>query len=404
MVSVASQLIKLIPEHKVDIFEKDGLLMSSLPYYSFLLLLLGSYYFIFKQPWFLVALLYAIIPMLDRVFTKDYRNPNEAERKELENNNEYFRLCLFATLLLDWYIFFQVLRYLSSYDWETEGIYKWVGILIAMANANATQFTVSHEIYHKGGDFNRIIGTLHMTKNLYTHFSYEHLYGHHRNVSTPEDPASAPQYMTAYRFFWRSFSGTFKSVYRMQEEKGKSIFLNYAVLSVVSSIVSTVLVYLSFGTGPMIFFLLQGLISIFLLETINYIEHYGLRRKKLADGSYEKVTIRHSWNAPHRFTNYILFKLQRHSDHHENSLKPYQTLLSLNESPQMPHGYSLMLSMALVPKVWFRVMDPLVDVYKSTGNGVVKNETSEKAIEEANEFAVWTGLVATTLWGLSFLL
>lgn len=71
----------------------------------------------------------------------------------------------------------------------------------------------------------------------------------------------------------------------------------------------------------------------------------------MSDGTFEKVTILHSWNAPHRFTNYLLFKLQRHSDHHENASKPFQTLLSLEESPLLPHGYNLMVLMTFFPKV-----------------------------------------------------
>ena len=86
-----------------------------------------------------------------------------------------------------------------------------------------------------------------------------------------------------------------------------------------------------------------------------------MRRKLLPDGTYEKVTIRHSWNAPHRMSNYLLFKLQRHSDHHENSLKPYQTLCSYDDSPQLPHGYIVCMIMATIPKLWFDIMDPLVD-------------------------------------------
>lgn len=149
-----------------------------------------------------------------------------------------------------------------------------------------------------------------MSKNLYMHFTYEHLYGHHRRVATPEDPASAEQGIDVYSFAWRSFIGSYKSVYKMQkEEEKKPFYANYAVLSVVASLVFTYFVYLAFGPKATVFFLVEALFSIFYLEAINYIEHYGLRRKKLSNGEYEKVTIRHSWNAPHRFTNYLLFKL-----------------------------------------------------------------------------------------------
>ena len=195
--------------------------------------------------------------------------------------------------------------------------------------------------------------------------------------------------------------GSWKSVYKMEVEEEKPIYLNYAVLSIVWSVVFSSIVYGFFGLQATIFFLVQAYLSVFFLELINYVEHYGLRRKKLEDGSYEKVTIRHSWNAPHRFTNYVLFKLQRHSDHHENAMKPYQTLVSLKDSPQLPHGYSLMVSMALFPSIWFKIMDPLVEEYKRVGTGEIKNEVAEKAIQRSKEFAIETGLVSLLLWGVN---
>lgn len=126
---------------------------------------------------------------------------------------------------------------------------------------------------------------------------------------------------------------------------------NYAVLSILASVAYAVVAYLIFGLKPLVIYSLVAFFAIIYLEAINYIEHYGLLRKQLPNGEYEKVTILHSWNAPHRFTNYLLFKLQRHSDHHENSSKPYQTLVSMDESPFLPHGYNLMILMSFFPKV-----------------------------------------------------
>lgn len=155
-----------------------------------------------------------------------------------------------------------------------------------------------------------------MIKNLYMHFTYEHLYGHHRRVATPEDPATSIKGQTVYSFFPQTFFGSYKSVYEMEVKEGKSFFTNYSVLSIISSVLFTLLMFKMYGIQGGILFLIEAFGSIFYLEAINYIEHYGLMRERNADGSYEKVTIRHSWNAPHRFTNYLLFKLQRHSDHH----------------------------------------------------------------------------------------
>ena len=168
-----------------------------------------------------------------------------------------------------------------------------------------------------------------MSKNLYMHFTYEHIFGHHRRVATPEDPASATKDQNVYGFAINSFLGSYKSVYNMEKEAKKPLYKNCSVLSVVAAIAFTAGIFAYYPIHTGIFFLFEALFSIFYLEAINYLEHFGLRREKLPNGEYEKVTIRHSWNAPHRFTNYLLFKLQRHSDHHENALKPYQTLLSL---------------------------------------------------------------------------
>lgn len=207
------------------------------------------------------------------------------------------------------------------------------------------------------------------------------MYGHHRRVATSEDPASAEKGINLYSFFVRSFLGSYKSVYRMERQNKKPFFANYGVLSVVVSVLFAALIFKIYGTQAGILFLIGSHGAIFFLEIINYIEHYGLRRQKKADGSYEKVTIKHSWNAPHRFTNYFLFKVQRHSDHHENSTKPYQTLLSLEESPHLPHGYTLCIIMAAFPWVWRRIMDPLVDEYNKTKTGGINGAVMQKAVK-----------------------
>lgn len=165
-----------------------------------------------------------------------------------------------------------------------------------------------------------------------------------------------------------------------------------------ASVLFTTLIFRSYGPQAGILYLLESLGSIFYLEAINYIEHYGLRRELRADGTYEKVTIKHSWNAPHRFTNYLLFKLQRHSDHHENSLKPYQTLVSLEESPHLPHGYSVCIFMSFFPSTWFRIMDPLVNEYNRTKTGNINGAVMQTAIKETRKFIIKLSFVTTTLF------
>lgn len=238
-------------------------------------------------------------------------------------------LPLYITAILDWIFFFQSMRIFSQFEYSFTNFIYLCAYYVTYCSLNSSEFSVCHEIFHKPGIFYKYFGTAIQLKNLYAHFPYEHMYGHHRRVATSEDPASAEKGINLYKFFARSFLGSYKSVYRMERQNKKPFFANYGVLSVVVSVLFAALIFKIYGTQAGILFILGSHGAIFVLEMINYIQHYGLRREKKADGSYEKVTIKHSWNAPHRFTNYFLFKVQRHSDHHENSTKPYQTLLSL---------------------------------------------------------------------------
>lgn len=294
------------------------------------------------------------------------------------------------------------MNYVNNFELTFWNLFNFAALFYIFSNLNSLGFMIGHEIFHKPSLIDRILGTVHMSKNLYMHFTYEHLYGHHRRVATPEDPASAEQGIDVYRFFWRSFSGSYKSVYEMQKEEKKHFYSNYAVLSVVGAIVFTAMIYLIYGLNVTIFFFAEAVFSIFYLEAINYVEHYGLRRKKLANGEYEKVTIRHSWNAPQRFTNYLLYKLQRHSDHHENSLKPYQTLVSLDESPHLPFGYTAMIMVSMFPSVWYEVMDPLVEEYKKYEIGTIKTEITEKSHAVARQFTIKLAIFIACMWSLTF--
>jgi alkane 1-monooxygenase len=175
------------------------------------------------------------------------------------------------------------------------------------------------------------------------HFTIEHLYGHHKWVSTPHDPATAAQGITLYKFIPKSIVGSYLSAFKTNPF--------FVALSTVIEVLFVGAIWKFYDTKTMIFFLSYALGGILILELINYIEHYGLQRKLKEDGTYERVNIRHSWNAPHRLSNYLFFKLQRHSDHHENGLKPYQTLCSYEDSPQLPHGYLVCMLLACYPKV-----------------------------------------------------
>lgn len=275
--------------------------------------------------------------------------------------------------MLDWINFKIVMSVLSDTQIKMDTAFHFFGYLILGLNILASQFSISHELFHKHG-INRYLGIFHLSKNLYMHFSYEHIYGHHRRVATPEDPASASKDQCIYWFVPKAYFSSYRSVFQMEEEAGKPLYLNYSVLSVLCNIFFVGLMFGLYGVQGGVCFLVMALGSVCFLEAINYVEHYGLRRKQDLDGTYEKVTIRHSWNSPHRFSNYFLFKVQRHSDHHENSLKEYQTLVSMKESPFLPHGYTVCIFMCFFPKTWFKIMNPLVDAYSALEENQMINE------------------------------
>jgi len=122
-----------------------------------------------------------------------------------------------------------------------------------------------------------------------------------------------------------------------------------------------------FGVVVLFYFLLAAVIGMLLLESVNYIEHYGLRRKRTAQGGYGRVQHAHSWNSDHLLGRLMLFELTRHSDHHWKASKKYQVLESLPDAPQLPTGYPGMMLLSLVPPLFFAVVHPrLAQMVRST--------------------------------------
>ena len=121
-----------------------------------------------------------------------------------------------------------------------------------------------------------------------------------------------------------------------------------------------IVIYVVFGKTGLIFSVLSAIVGILLLETVNYIEHYGLLRLKTKSNRYERVAEKHSWNSNHVIGRIVLYELTRHSDHHYKSSKKYQVLDCHEDSPQMPFGYPTSMVLALIPPLWFFIMNKRV--------------------------------------------
>ncbi len=316
-------------------------------------------------------LVFFLIPLADAVLGVDTRNPVPEATPNEGARGVYRAICRAAVPIQVGLVcvFAWVVSSRSLTPLEIVGLTLSVGI-----TTGAMGITIAHELAHRANRLDRALADVLLLFVCYLHWGIEHVHGHHRNVATPLDPASARKGESVYRFWMRSVFGSLRSAYaieatRIRRKRPGAPRLGLMVQNRVVSFVACGAFLaggfaLALGPRGAVFFLAQSLVAITLLEIVNYVEHYGLQRRPLGDGRYERVTELHSWNASHRVTNYFLFNLQRHSDHHAYPQRPYETLRHFDESPQLPQGYAAMVLLALLPPVWRRVMDPRVAVHE----------------------------------------
>ena len=226
--------------------------------------------------------------------------------------------------------------------------------------------TTAHELIHRQNKYMRGIGVLLLILCCYGHFRIEHIYGHHRNVATKEDPATARRGENFYFYFFRCVFNSISSSWNIEKNilKRKNVktfsmqnrMLHYFILELLLLLIS----FLIAGVNGFIFIISHSFVSIILLELVNYIQHYGLERKK-QNGRYERFTELHSWNSRHISANFSTFNLGLHASHHQSASKHYPLLSQEEKAIEMPVNYSIMLIMALIPPLWFFVMDKKID-------------------------------------------
>lgn len=248
-----------------------------------------------------------------------------------------------------------------------------IGATLALGSLlGAVGITIAHELGHRRNRFDRILAHTLLHASWYPHFLVEHNQGHHLHVGTPRDPASARPGESLYRFLPRVFAGTLASAFEIGGRRlvaaGRSPWGlgNPVVRMGWIQAVAAGLVGVLCGPVELAVWVAAGLIGALHLELVDYIEHYGLTRRRLEGGAYEPVTPRHSWNSDHLVGRLFLFELPRHSDHHAQAARPYQALRTLDGAPQLPAGYPAMMLMALVPPLWRRVMDPRVEAWEDS--------------------------------------
>ncbi len=330
-------------------------------------LVIGGYYLGGVWNFSAVIFVFVLIPVVDALVGKDTENVSESLVPVI-SEELYYKFILFlwtyvqfAFLLWGCYVVsesnmtgVELVGFMTGFPLVTGGI----GI------------TVAHELGHKKEKLERFYAKVLLMTTCYMHFYIEHNRGHHVNIGTPKDPATSRKGESFYGFWIRSVRDSYLNAWELEFERMNK--KNLSKFSTKNDMIWFTLIPLAFcGALTLIFSVLQGkfvvevpifffvqsVLGFSLLEIVNYIEHYGILRKEIAPNKYEKVNTLHSWNANQLVSNFFLFQLQRHSDHHAYAHRRYQALRHVEESPQLPAGYSAMILLALVPPLWFGVMD-----------------------------------------------
>ena len=306
---------------------------------------------------------FVLIPVFELVLPQDTSNYS-IETSQKRAKNILFDWLLYFNLPIVYGLLFYAITIVTSQALET---YEFIGIILSVGMVLGTNgINVGHELGHRQATNERFLGKALLLPALYMHFYIEHNYGHHLHAATKEDPATARYNQNVYAFWFTSTIRQYVNAWKIQKKLLKNI--NKMFWSLKNdmfwfSIIQTlylILVLIVFGKIGLLFVISAAITGFLLLETVNYIEHYGLLRGKTKSGRYERVKEIHSWNSNHVVGRIILYELTRHSDHHFKSSKKYQVLECHDESPQMPFGYPTSMVLALIPPLWFNIMNKRV--------------------------------------------
>ena len=314
-----------------------------------------------NELWVLLPLVinYVIAPILDWAIGEDRNNPPEEVVMQLDRDPYYRRLTYmvvplhYVTLVgVAWFVTTQPLSW-----WAFSALAAFTGIAAGLA------INTGHELGHKNSKFEKMLAKIVLAVPAYGHFSIDHNRGHHKHVATFEDPASSRMGESIYRFACREIPGALQNAWILEKDRlnsrgrsvwhpNNSILQSYALTAVLS-----ILLLVTLGWKVIPFLLIHNVLAYWQLTSANYIEHYGLLRRRGDDGCLERCEPHHSWNSNHILSNLALFHLERHSDHHTSPLRRYQSLRHYDDLPRLPNGYFGMYVLAYIPWLWFLIMD-----------------------------------------------
>jgi len=313
-----------------------------------------------------LLLFFGLVPVLEFLFRPDSTNFDK-ETAKFEKEHKLYDWILYAAVpvQIGMLIFFLFSMQETLTISEQIGRISSMGIMCSVMGIN-----LGHELGHRHRNTEQFLGELMLLTSLNTHFLPYHNGGHHLNVATLHDAATARKNEPLYIFWFRSHFSSYREAWQLEIDRLRALekpafsFQNKMIQYTIANILLLLSLFYFFNIFTVFYFIGAAIVGILLLQTVNYIEHYGLLRTKNENGRYERVKHTHSWNSDHIIGRLVLFNLSRHSDHHYNGSKHYQVLKSLSESPQMPTGYPGMMLFSLIPPLWFKFMNAKIDTFQ----------------------------------------
>jgi alkane 1-monooxygenase len=309
---------------------------------------------------------YAIIPLIE-LLIKPNQNNLEAAEEEIAKADKLYDYILYATVPLH---YAALVYFLFSLQQPNLELADYIGRILSMGLlCGIFGINVAHELGHRTDKFEIMLAKILLLSSQYMHFYVEHNKGHHKRVATKEDPSTARLNESLFEFYLRTIPSVYKSAWEIQlrelEKAGKPFISthNQMLQFLLLQLAFIAIIFFSFGWLITLCYFAAAGFGIGLLEAVNYIEHYGLRRKEIETGKYERAMPEHSWNSDHVIGRIALFELSRHSDHHYLASRKYQVLRHHEDSPQMPTGYPGMIILAHFPPIFFSIMKKQMQKY-----------------------------------------
>jgi alkane 1-monooxygenase len=309
------------------------------------------------------VMLFGLFPILDRLAGDDTGSPDDPEVERLQEKRAYsWALLAWATI--------QILLLVWALD-QMRGSIPTLGIVGLTFSigilTGGLGITVAHELGHRRTTLERGTSSLLLLTVGYLHYQVEHNRGHHSRVGTDSDPASARREESLWQFLPRTLAGSLLSAWRFECEDlakaGRPAWhpSNRVLISLSAWPLLAATGFFVAGMTGVVLMIGQAIVAVVLLEAVNFVEHYGLRRRRLPDGTHERFRRMHAWDSPRRLSNIMLFNLQRHSHHHQDVLRHYQGLCFEAEGPVLPSSYPVMILLALVPALFRAAIHPRLD-------------------------------------------